>query len=68
MKSLVLLTFFALNPGEPVKNGPTEFFDNQQSCQTRMQELRASQTRPGSLRCACHETVVEVEAEGNDAL
>jgi hypothetical protein len=68
MKSLVLLTFFALNPGEPLKNGPTEFFDNEQSCQHRMEELRISHPRKGAVRCACHETVGEVEAVGNDGM
>jgi hypothetical protein len=68
MKSLVLLTFFSLNPGEPLKNGPTEFFDNEQMCQVRMQELRQQHSTPGTARCSCHKTVPPVSAEGNDAI
>lgn len=68
MKSLVLLTFFSFQSGAPMQNGPTEFFDDQKACQTRMQELRASHPGKGSVKCACHETVGEVEAEGNNAM
>ncbi len=68
MKTLVLLTFLAVDPGVPMKNGPTEFFDNETACQQRMDQLRTSHERPGSIRCKCHKTIPPVEAEGNDAI
>lgn len=69
MKSLVLLTFLAINPNAPMKNGATEFFDNEQTCKARMDELRVSHaTKPGSIRCSCHKTIPPVEAVGNDAI
>lgn len=66
MKSLVLLTFLSLSPGEPAKLGNAEFFDNREACQSRMQDIR--NTAVGSVRCTCHQTVGEVAAEGNDAI
>lgn len=67
MKSLVLLTFLTLSPGEPTKMGKTEFFDNREACQSRMQDIRRSHSA-GGVRCTCHKTIGEVSAEGNDAI
>ncbi len=67
MKSLVLLTFLSLSPGEPAKIGKAEFFDNREACQARMQDIR-SNVSGGSVRCTCHKTIGEVAAEGNDAI
>jgi hypothetical protein len=68
MKSLVLLTFLSLSPDAPSTTGKAEFFDNEQACQVRMQEIRTLHSAPGSVRCSCHKTVEQVEAEGNDAI
>lgn len=67
MKSLVLLTFLSVSPGDPAKLGKAEFYDDHAACQIRMHELRQAHV-PGSIRCKCHETVEEVAAEGNDAI
>ncbi len=68
MKSLVLLTFLSLSPGEPAKMGKAEFFDNLEACQSRMQDIRQNVAAPGRVRCTCHQTIGEVAAEGNDAI
>lgn len=68
MKSLVLLTFLSLSPDTAPTAGKTEFFDNREACQSRMQEIRRSSGASGSVRCTCHKTIGEVAAEGNDAI
>ncbi len=68
MKSLVLLTFLSISNGAPSATQKAEYFDNQAACQVRMQEIRTQHTAPGSVRCSCHKTVEQVEAEGNDAI
>jgi hypothetical protein len=68
MKSLVLLTFLSLSNGGPTTTGKAEFFDNEAACQVRMQEIRTHHAAPGNVRCSCHKTVEQVEAEGNDAI
>lgn len=68
MKSLVLLTFLSLSPDTAPTPGKTEFFDNQESCQSRMQEIRRNNGAPGNVRCMCHKAIGEVAAEGNDAI
>lgn len=68
MKSLVLLSFLSLSPGGPATVSPAEYFDTQESCNTRMQEIRAHNSTPGTARCSCHKAVEEVSVEGNDAI
>jgi hypothetical protein len=68
MKSLVLLTFLSLSHGTPATTGKAEYFDNQETCQARMQQIRSGVSAPASVRCSCHKTVEPVEAEGNDAI
>ncbi|MEW6679205.1 MAG: hypothetical protein AB1421_14920 [Pseudomonadota bacterium] len=68
MKSLVLLTFLNISPGSAPTLAPAEFFDDRETCESRMQDLRQGQAAPGSIRCRCHTTTEEVEAEGNNAI
>jgi hypothetical protein len=68
MKSLVLLTFLNLSPSAPPAPGPAEFFDDRSACESRMVELRQRHPGKDSIRCKCHETVEEVDAEGNHAI
>ena len=68
MKSLVLLSFLSMSPGESAIVNPAEYFDNQAACTSRMQEIRAKNTAPGAARCICHKTVEEVSVEGSDAI
>ena len=68
MKSLVLLSFLSLSPDAPATVGKAEFFDNEQACQSRMQQIRSAVSAPGKARCTCHKTVEEVTVEGNDGI
>ena len=68
MKSLVLLTFLNLSPNAAPNMGPAEFYNDRQACESRMAELRQAHTTPGSIRCQCHQTVEEVDADGNHAI
>lgn len=68
MKTMVLLTYLSLSPGTPATLGNAEYFDNEATCQTRMQEIRIQRAFPGAARCSCHKTVPPVPAEGNDAI
>jgi hypothetical protein len=68
MKSLVLLTFLSLSPGEPTTTGKVEFFDNEAACQVRMDQIRTQYSAPASARCSCKKIVPPVNAEGNDAI
>jgi hypothetical protein len=68
MKSLVLLTFLSLSPGEPMSTGKVEFFDDKTTCETRMSEIRTQYGAPARARCSCSKIVPPVSAEGNDAI
>jgi hypothetical protein len=69
MKSLVLLSFLSLSQSGPSVTQKAEYFDNPETCQVRMQEIRAQHSaKPGGVRCSCHKTVEQVAAEGNDAI
>lgn len=68
MKSLVLLSFLSFGSSSTPSVGPAEFFDDRQACETRMQALRQQHPVPGSIRCACHKTVEEVDVEGSDGI
>lgn len=68
VKSLVLLTFLSL-PGTAPQIGNAEYFDNEATCQARMQDIRAQLGgKSGTVRCSCHPTVEEVDVEASDAI
>lgn len=68
MKSLVLLSFITLSPGEPATTGKAEFFDNEAACQVRMHQIDTQYSAPASTRFSCKRIVPPVSAEGNDGI